>query len=303
LTIEILNTIPRKKKENLIVLGVSSNLIFAAACAIQDLKRVNFDASCDILLVTDKISKRDYKILTQRFQCYVGKYHPPFSGIRFSYSKCVRMFTPLVFSKYECLKFLKHYEKVIWMDNDIVISQNIDELLEDTKFGLRALKSPQTLNDCFYSNREESYFREYGIGTGLMVFNQNFPNPESTYNEFIQITNAFMSDLYLPEQGVLNMTLGKHNIEVDWLSMDTYAAHPSTIESSSGDINPKILHSFGSPKFWSGLQNEQWKGNYDTWRVYGGSQYRPSRNRFKTIKYRAYDNCLKMVNKIQILIH
>ena len=300
--IKLLNKVDAQKKENLIVLGMSSNLIFAGACAIQDLKRFNLDSKCDILLLTDRISSRDLKVLTTRFQCKVGKYISPFSGIKFYLSKGVRIFTPVVFSKYECLKLLKHYKKVIWMDNDIVLTQHIDELFFESESGVKALKSPQSLSDCFYAPPSESFYTEYGIGTGLLVFDQKLHNFESLYEECIQLTERHVTNLYLPEQGVFNLVFGGNDIEVDWLDMDVYAVHPSKMEELTNPSSVKILHSFGTPKFWNGLHNEQWMDNYNTWISYGGSTYEKKSIALRILLYRIYDNCIKLVSKIQTLI-
>ena len=300
--IRLLNRANTPKKENLILLGMSSNLIFAGACAIQDLKRINLDLSCDIMLITDKISSEDLRILSERFQCSVGIYKPPFSGLSFYLSRCVRIFTPVVFSKYECFHLLKEYKKVIWMDYDIVITQRLDELLRDTVSGVKALKSPQSLDDCFYTTINEPYFQEFGIGTGLMVFDEKLSHPEIIYDECLKLTRQFINELYLPEQGVLNMVFGKIGINIEWLDMENYAAHPSDVHRLPDLGNVKILHSFGTPKFWDGLDNAQWMDNYNNWISLGGSKYRPPKTKTKIFLYRVYDNLTKVISKIQTLI-
>ena len=300
--IKLLNQIDTPKKENLIVLGMSSNLIFAGACAIQDLKRFGLDSKCDILLLTDRISSRDLNVLTERFQCRVGKYISPFSGIRFYLSKGVRIFTPVVFSKYECLKLLKEYKKVIWMDYDIVMTQRVDELLFESRAGIRALMSPQSLSDCFYVPPRESFFTDHGIGTGLLVFDRKLQNFESLYDECIQLTERYVTNLYLPEQGVFNLVFGGNEIDVEWLDMDVYAVHPSKVGELTNPSTVKILHSFGTPKFWNGLDNKQWMENYNNWISYGGSTYVQKSTVLRTLSYRIYDNCMKLVSKIQTWI-
>ena len=75
----------------------------------------------------------------------------------------------------------------------------------------------------------------------------------------------------MPEQAVLDFMIQEFNIQPKWLEMDIYAVYPDEAKDLKA---AKILHSFGTKKFWSGLENPQWIRNYSEWISLGGSPYR-----------------------------
>jgi hypothetical protein len=57
------------------------------------------------------------------------------------------------------------------------------------------------------------------------------------------------------------MLVQKFNLQYDELDMEMYCYHPKDATEKT-----KILHAYGQPKFWNGLDNEQWNRYYEEWK-------------------------------------
>ena len=78
------------------------------------------------------------------------------------------------------------------------------------------------------------------------------------------------------------MLVQQNKISYDVLDKDIYITTPQNYEKNK-DI-AKILHAAGQPKFWNGLQNEQWNTYYNTWvKEYNGMPYKKKRKSLKRI--------------------
>jgi hypothetical protein len=63
----------------------------------------------------------------------------------------------------------------------------------------------------------------------------------------------------------------KFNLQNCALDGNVYTPHPNNKDFAS---KAKIIHAFGQPKFWNGLENQQWNTNYQAWIQMGGTKYK-----------------------------
>ena len=112
-----------------IVFGVTRELAPAVGSVLLDLVRLIRNPNFDVHIFHDGISKRNKEALNRIKNVNLIRYKPKISRTTKTVPS-VRQFTPMVFSKYECLKLLTNYKTVLWMDCDIIIQSNIEEIFD-----------------------------------------------------------------------------------------------------------------------------------------------------------------------------
>lgn len=76
--------------------------------------------------------------------------------------------------------------------------------------------------------------------------------------------------IYLPEQAIFDLMLQEFDIKICPIDEEVYSPHPTDKKLAP---SAKIIHAYGQPKFWNGLNDERWDRNYKDWVRLGGSRY------------------------------
>ena len=129
------------KKDVAIVFGFTKNFVFAVACVMMDLKKFSPNWVDEVVILHDGISIKQQRLLNSILPCRFIKYEFPIKDSSKFNQKTLHYFSKMVFSKYECLKFLNDYRNVIWLDYDIVITQDISELSDYCSSGIKMIFS------------------------------------------------------------------------------------------------------------------------------------------------------------------
>ena len=211
--------------------------------------------------VSEEIQSKFQEIMPTRFI----RYKCPIPKYKLWQNKIIRYFSPMVFCKIECLKLLEEYETVIWSDYDVIIKEDIKELLNIDK-SYSFICDPKTkFRDMFYKtfykkNTNEFNLDDYGLCMSLFIFNKFNSDYIEHYNWCIQAMRKYIRYIYLPEQAIISMMLQKYNIDWGKVNNRTYCTHP---KDDSDDV--KIIHAYGQPKFWNGLENSDWNRYFQMW--------------------------------------
>lgn len=287
-----------KKRNTAVVFSVTSDLIFAVASVIMDLKRICPIFPDDIIVFHNGISRRDLASINKIFPIKAIRYKFPirrkhaFNQDTFSY------FSEMVFAKFECLNLLDYYEKVLFLDYDQVIVDNIQPLFDRPLSGTKMLESTGTLKDQLHSPIPGCNMEQKAYCASVMLFSENIGDYKAMYKWCYEKTEEFAKYLYAPEQAIFAMLFEKFNIYPETISEKEYCCHPSDTVNSK---NAKILHAYGQPKFWNGLQNNQWNKNYELWLHTGGTPYNPKNMkkvlRIKAIRIKAFLSKILCRNK------
>ncbi|MCM1103048.1 MAG: hypothetical protein NC409_02985 [Clostridium sp.] len=212
--------------------------------------------------VSETIQKKFQKIMPVRFI----RYQCPIPKWKLWQNKIIRYFSPMVFCKIECLKLLGEYETVIWSDYDVIIKEDISDLTRQEAEYSFVCDPDKTLRDMFYPSVKKIELPEFDLEGGcictpLFLLQRSGGDYQLYYEWCVEAMNQYIKYLYLPEQAIVTMLVQKFRIPFQTLSNRTYSAHPKL----DGD-DVRIIHAYGQPKFWNGLENETWNRYHMEWK-------------------------------------
>ena len=259
------------KKNKAIVLGLTTNHVFAAASVLMDLKKYSPLIADEIVIFTDKdLNKKDKKILCKFFPIKFLIYDFPIKNTEIFNQSTLRYFSKMVFSKYECLRLLDDYKTVMWLDYDIIVTKDISELMNESNFGIKMMPSPGcTVNAQLHEPISDYDMNAQAICASTFVLNDNLKNYRDLYDFCYNKLIKYAKYLLNGEQAIFDFMIQEFQLEYEKIDYLVYSPHPTEFEKFD---NAKILHAFGQPKFWNGLKNTQWQENYNNWVKMGGTK-------------------------------
>lgn len=263
-------------KKTALVTGGTLKDVPAMACLVLNVKDTNPNLADEIVIFHDGILQKDQKFINEIFPTRFILYESPFKDVRDFGEIVTKYFSPMVFCKYECFKLLNYYEYVIWTDYDVVFLDNISSLISNLTRDCAFMTDKKlTVKEMFNQNifqHDISYIdiERRGICTPLFIIKDSFPDYMVCYNQCLQLTKDFAESLHLAEQCVLNILIQQNNIYYDNIPYIPYCTHPV---DDVIDNQTKILHAYGSFKFWDGIYNKTWEFNYKKWVRMGGTPY------------------------------
>lgn len=263
-------TINTNKKKNAVVFGLTINHLFAVASVMMDLKKHCPNIADEIVIFCDNEIKDDDKVLLSsilptRFIIY----NFPIKDTTIFNQGTFKYFSKMVFSKYECLRLLNEYENVLWLDYDIVVTKDISELMTTCDSGIKMMSSP----GCPVRSQLHEPISDYNmeaeaICASTFVLQDHLKDYMKLYEFCYAKLEKYAKYLYFGEQAIFDFMIQEFNLEISPISNDIYSPHPTDL----GKIEKaKILHAYGQPKFWNGLENNQWNINYKNWLAMGGT--------------------------------
>ena len=260
-------------ERTIIVTGGTHKDVSAMGVLALNIKEIAPGLADELLIFHDGIRKKEQKIIQKIFPTSFQKYSFPINFQARRRNRSLRYFTPMLFCKYECFRLLEEYDRVIWTDYDVLILRDLKELL-DNDSGLQIVESGGTLRQMFLPNVSEIDMSDYNleqscVSTPLFVMTRKIGDYNKFYDWCIKATQKYAAYIDLPEQCIISMLIQRYNIEYFNLCNKKYALHPREYDGKAS-----ILHSYGRPKFWEGLYNEQWEKYYRMWCELGGSRYK-----------------------------
>jgi len=260
------------KKDKAIVFTVSKNLTFSIACVMMDIKRLMPNLADEIVIIHDGIKAKDVELLSTILPTRFIEYKMPFDDISFIPDSILNYFTKMVFAKFECLKLLNEYKNVMLSDYDIVIQDNISELFDYCPAGIKFMRTEETLvRQQLHSEILEYDMNAKGISAGIFILQDHIGDYNAMYEFCYKSLEKYAQKLHLPEQAIFDFMIQEFHLEICKIDHKVYSPHPTDKELAP---NAKIIHAYGQPKFWNGLENEQWNKNYAQWLKMGGSRYK-----------------------------
>lgn len=258
-------------KKTAVVTGGTKDQVSAMAVLALNIADKCPNIADELVIYHDGISRNQQKKIQKIFPTRFIKYIAPWKD-KSSFSDTVLYyFSPMVFCKYECFKLLDEYETVIWTDYDVLIKKDISfiqELSDKSEFLFdHSSDILYSFKDTFDKNKYSEYdFSKPGVSLAYFVLRKNFIDYNKFYDWCINATYEFAPYLSLPEQAVINLAFQKFKSDVYEIeNLDRrYALHPRDVPLIKED-DIVILHCYGSPKFWSGLENAEWNAYYNRW--------------------------------------
>ena len=158
-----------KKGKSALVLGASKDKLFAVGTFLISLRKTNPNFTDDIIVFYDEIDVLEKEKFSKLGNVILKKYDCPFKKLD-NLSYFVKdLFTLMVFSKYECLRLLSTYSTVVWMDYDMYVLDNIDELLIPVKEGVKAIVTEKLSDSLLEKNNPFKNEKINGFHSSVFV--------------------------------------------------------------------------------------------------------------------------------------
>lgn len=271
-----------------IVTGGTCKDVAAMGVLAINLREKAPDLADELIIFHDGISKKNQNIIQNIIPTRFEQYSFPIDFISKRKNRSLRYFSEMIFCKYECFRLLKEYDRVIWTDYDVLILKDLHEL-NDRQDGLQIVRDSAPMRQMFLPSVQKVELdgfdlSQHGVCTPLFVLAKAVGDYEGFYEWCITMTQKYAAYIDLPEQCIMSMLIQKYQIPYYNLSVKQYALHPREYDGEAS-----ILHSYGRPKFWEGLYNEQWEAYYAEWLSMGGSRYRqPWKEKLINVKSRVW---------------
>lgn len=273
-------------RKRVIVTGGTKSDVAAMAVFVLNIQRTNSHLFNKVIIFHDGINKKNQKKIQAIMDTEFIEYKYP---NRVKNDIIISYFSPMLFCKYECFRLLEEYDEVVWSDYDVLIKGKLDDVcsFENSYLNI-VVDDKRTVRDMFYNNIHNREIYNYnlekeGLCTPLFAISKGIEDYKEMYNWCYRKTEEYDEDIMLAEQAIFSLVIQAFSKNYTALSASKYACYPT--EAQGGEI---ILHSYGQPKFWNGLFNEEWNQFYEEWIKMGGSPY--------------YDNIKKTKAKIRLLI-
>jgi lipopolysaccharide biosynthesis glycosyltransferase len=258
------------KKNRAIVFTLTSDLAFAVASVMLDIKRLSPALADEVVIIHDGISKKDQELLGSILPSRFIVYDFPIKEASTINTDVLSRFTKMIFAKFECLKLLEDYKNILLLDYDLVIQQDLSELFEPCESGLKMVSAGIKVRGQLHEATNDYDMDAEGSGASQFVMQDHMKNYMKMYHFCYESLIRYGHILYMPEQAIFDFMIQEFNIQNYQIDPHIYNSHPNDKEFAN---NAKIIHSYGFPKFWNGLYNEQWNKNYRAWLKMGGSKY------------------------------
>lgn len=261
-------------KKKALVIGGSSNQSFAMGSFLVNIKVVCPDIADEFVIFHDgALPESDMQFMAQILPIRFIEYRLP-EVVADVLKSGAGHFTPMVFCKYECFKLLADYSTVVWSDYDTVILDDFSEVFTPTA-PIKMLLMENGSAQSFLNPIEEYDMNTWGVCGSLFALQDSLEQYTDMYNFCYEKLYVYCQNLKMGEQAIFDILLQEFCLKPERLQHSIYTPHPSEYAQNP---DAKILHAYGGPKFWNGLENVLWQKYYAQWRSMGGSSYKQPPN-------------------------
>ncbi len=252
-------------KNTAIILGATGNLAFALGVVLKGLKKYNaalLDQS-DIFIY--------YQNMDEKIRTALGKIVPcEFLPYKFPYMQGMRPhvlkdYGEMTFVRYECFRYLKQYQYVMWLDADILIQGDISGMRSCVPHGIgfRREYYDERVRVNFTSDIPGFDMQAPHFNAGIMCMSQALTQDKDALSDWCyQKTAEISEDLYYPDQGILLLMCQHFGLMIDPLP-EIY-----NCEARRNSVALKqavLVHAVGHRKFWKYYYFDTWYRFYKEW--------------------------------------
>ncbi|MEI0604579.1 glycosyltransferase [Brachyspira alvinipulli] len=264
-------------KKLAILLCATTNQMFAVGNVLIGLKK-HFSLSeeeYDIVLYIDKdMHKRDENALKKIYKnIIINKINKIFSD-EYEKSNAIKYFTSMAHVRYECFDLLNIYDKILYLDTDVLIQKDIIEILSMNEHDMYAAFEKTSIKgnlEIENFNEGYNYQLKYDIerkvfNSGVLLFNNKMIKNRSGIKKWCY---SKAEEWKAADQVILNLMVQEFNIDI----ADFTNKYNRYVFDNLDDAF--IVHSCAwNLKFWDGIDNKDWKENNMVWISYGGLKYK-----------------------------
>lgn len=223
----------------------------------------------DIFVAGFKVSKENQAALESLPGVRVFDYQYPVS---LPQTSSVKHFTEASFARYDCFGLLDYYDEVLYLDSDVLVQKELNAVFGQLSGGMGLVQDP------LFGSVRGNFYREIpgfdmdaaGYNSGFIALTKKIRR-EACGTEIChwlyQQTAVYANDLFLPDQGMINLAVEKFKLCVTPLN-EQYNCPAS---SARKKLNAAfIIHSTGPRKFWCYYYFREWYEGYARWISAGG---------------------------------
>jgi len=275
-----------EKKELAIVFGITANWSFALANVLMGIKNHSPDLNSDFIVYHDNLSLKDQQLLNSILPCIFINYKFPVET-NDKKNLYLQQFSLLSFSIYECFNHLDSYNKVVWLDVDILIQKDINELIKLVNADIGLIQDTKKLITNFTEINEK--IRKYNLESnfycsGTVIFNDNLPERKKLTDWCYKKTLDLFEILKYPDQAILNLIIQDFKLNVTEINFRKFCCFP--MDKKVKDA--VIVHPAGQEKFWNYWDFKDWNQNYKNWLKMGGTPYNGKKIHYITRQIRKF---------------
>ena len=255
------------KKNLAVVLAADDKFAPALGAALLSLKKNSpkLFALADFFVYTQDMSPQTRETLQKICPINFKDFVLPFSSADI---KTIAQYTELTLARYECFYMLADYQNVLWLDIDILVTGEIEGILD---YGTAGIALANDLN-FFAFNFLKSPGGEYNLSrknfnAGVLLLMDALKNYKEIGNWCYEHTLKWAPILRFPDQAVINAALQRFNLQPGVLPAD-FNAHPFSAPLPC--YKAKLLHAMGKHKFWTDCPLPAWYQFYTQWQSMGG---------------------------------
>ncbi|MEI0798562.1 glycosyltransferase [Brachyspira intermedia] len=264
-------------KKLAILLCSTTNQIFAVGNVLIGLKK-HFslpEEEYDIILYVDKdMNIKDENALKKIYKNFIINKYDKIFGHEYNESNAIKYFTNMAHARYEVFDLLNEYEKILYLDTDVLIQKDIAEILDMNEYDMYAAfeKTPiksnlENQNFNTISNEQLKYDIDRRVfNSGVLLFNKKMIKDKSSIKEWCYNK---AEEWKSADQVILNLMVQEFNINIG----DFTNKYNRYVFDDLDDAI--IVHSCAwNLKFWDGIHNKEWEENNKKWLSLGGSKYK-----------------------------
>lgn len=264
-----------------VCLGFTKDFEFAAGVVLLNFAKLHGKDSFDFVLYCDRdLPKLRRVFASLGIAIRIVKYSPPIPWVRLFSSRAIGYFSQNVLSKFEAFRLLGQYDRVLWLDYDIVIRRPLTDLLIRSDFDFAYQLSEGPASQGFHRAPLELNSQQRGMSAHLFVLRNTFPDHETSCDRLYEIFSEDPDNFFFPEQAAIDLLISEKDFIHFELDVTKYNALP---EEGISDPNNLILHSWGPGKFWNDKPNPEWQSLYSEWVSLGGSEFSGAKSRVHKI--------------------
>lgn len=267
-------------KRNAIFLASNRRFLFALGTLLLSIKKNSPKvlANTDILIYEQGFTQEDKDLLNKILPCKFTEYkfavETNFDHINFKH------FSQLTFARYDIFDLLDTYKKVLYMDVDIMINNDLSYIFDNygDRTGVAMCKDTQKgltlITKNFVKPLEQYDMTVPCYNAGVTLFCDNIKNRSELRMWCYNRTADWLENLVCPDQGVVNVMFQQFGIEVEVLPdiCNCLPSNPKYLDKSRNDVI--IYHcAGGGVRFWTYTYIKQWQEFYAEWLALGGEAH------------------------------
>lgn len=285
------------KNKYAIVYACDKNFLFTFCTSLLSIKKYSPDTlnHTDIILYYNGLNSDDLSLISKICPVTCIEYVFPLTINQLDEN--FKKYTQLAYARYEIFSMLNTYEKVLYIDVDTMITNDLAYIFSNycnengLAFSIDEQKGLNKVAKNFKQPLQEYNMDKLGLNSGVILFSNKIKNPEAVKDWCYKQTVAMLDNLICPDQGILNIMLQHFNISYDELPDICNCLPGNKRYLNKGDKSVIIYHcAGGGVRFWRYSYDNRWEELYNEYLSLGGSEYinndKPWRKFIK--KYRLY---------------